>query len=70
MGFRVESLTQREIIKPPPLNRDYNRDPNLKALKSKGVIDHGFTLRVQGFRFRVRAHAVPDLGGWGGLGLA
>ena len=27
--------------KPPPLNRDYNRDPNIKALKKRGFINHG-----------------------------
>ena len=30
--------------KPPPLNRDYNRDPNIKALKTRGFINHGSTL--------------------------
>ena len=28
----------------PFLNRDYDRDPNITALKRKGVIDHGSTL--------------------------
>ena len=32
------------INKPPPLNRDYNRDPNIKALKRRGFINHGSTL--------------------------
>ena len=32
------------INKPPPINRDYNRDPNIKALKRGGVINHGSTL--------------------------
>ena len=31
------------INKPPPLNRD-NRDPNIKALKGRGFINHGSTL--------------------------
>ena len=31
------------INKPPPLNRDYNRDPNIKALKRRGFINHGST---------------------------
>ena len=30
--------------KPPPLNRDYNRDPNIKALKRRGFVNHGSTL--------------------------
>ena len=30
--------------KPPPLNKDYHRDPNSKALKRKGFINHGSTL--------------------------
>ena len=34
------------INKPPPLNRDYNRDPNMKALKRRGFIDRGSTLWV------------------------
>ena len=32
------------ITKPPPLNGDYNRDPNIKALKRRGFINHGSTL--------------------------
>ena len=32
------------INKPPPLNRDYDRDPNIKALKRRGLINHGSTL--------------------------
>ena len=33
------------INKPPPLNRNYNRDCNIKALKRRrGVINHGSTL--------------------------
>ena len=32
------------IHKPPPHNRDDNRDPNIKALKRKGFINHGSTL--------------------------
>ena len=32
------------INKPPPFNRDYNRDPNIKALKGRGFINHGSTL--------------------------
>ena len=32
------------ITKPPPLNRDYNGDPNIKALKRKGFTNQGSTL--------------------------
>ena len=32
------------INEPPPLNRDNNRDPNIKALKRRGFINHGSTL--------------------------
>ena len=28
----------------PPLNRDYDRDPNIKALRRKGFLNHGSTL--------------------------
>ena len=30
--------------KPPPLNMDYKRDPNIWALKRRGFINHGSTL--------------------------
>ena len=29
------------VHKPNPLNKDYNRDPNLKALERKGLLDQG-----------------------------
>ena len=32
------------IDNPPPLNRDYNRDPSIKALKRRGFINHGSPL--------------------------
>ena len=32
------------LVKPPPLNRDYNRDPNIWALKGGGVLNSGSTL--------------------------
>ena len=32
------------INKPPPLNREYNMDPNMKALKRRGFINQGSTL--------------------------
>ena len=34
------------INKPPPLNRDYNRDPHIKALKRREFINHGSTLTL------------------------
>ena len=30
--------------KPPPLDRDYNRDPKNKALKRREFVNHEFTL--------------------------
>ena len=33
------------ITKPPPLNRDHNRDPNVKALKRKEFINPGSPLQ-------------------------
>ena len=36
--------TRPVISKPSPLNRDYNRDPNIKALKDRGFINHGSPL--------------------------
>ena len=32
------------IIKPPPIGGDYNRDANARALKGRGLINHGCTL--------------------------
>ena len=32
------------INKPPPMNRDDNRDPDIKALKRSGFINQGSTL--------------------------
>ena len=32
------------INKPPPLTGDHNRDPDIKALKRRGVINQGSTL--------------------------
>ena len=36
------------IKKNPPLDRDSNRDPNIKAMKRRGVINHGSPLGLQG----------------------
>ena len=30
-----------------PLNRDHNRDPNIKALERRGIIHHGSTLGLR-----------------------
>ena len=32
------------INEPPPLHEGYSRGPNIKALKARGVINHGSTL--------------------------
>ena len=41
------------INKPPPLNRDYSRNPYIKPLKRRGYINHGSTLsHVVSKRFR------------------
>ena len=34
------------INETPPLNRDYNRYPNIKALKRRGLINHESTLEL------------------------
>ena len=34
------------LIKPLPLTGKYNRDPNNKAFKRRGFINHGFTFTV------------------------
>ena len=38
----------RWFINPLPFNREYNTDPRLKALKRKGLINHGSTLGFRG----------------------
>ena len=44
-NFESLSPTPRPLVnKPPPLNRDYNRDPNIQALKRRGFINHGSSL--------------------------
>ena len=35
----------------PPFNRGYNMDPNMKALKRRGLINHVSTLGFWGFGF-------------------
>ena len=57
------------INKLPPLNRGYNRDPNITAPKRRGFINHGFTLqaakivgpRVEGSVYRPQSFRVSDL---------
>ena len=47
------------INRPPPLNRDYNRDPNSRAIRGRGFINHGFALTlfvVLGGSFGFRAY--------------
>ena len=34
------------VNEPPPPNRDYNRDPDLKTLDRRGFINRGSTLEV------------------------
>ena len=58
------------INEPPPLNREYNRDPNIKALKRRGFINHGSTLcqvrvedwdaRLDSGVYEVHGIRVPD----------
>ena len=36
-------IPRTPIDKPPPRNRDYSRDPNIKALKRRGFNNHGST---------------------------
>ena len=36
------------INKPPRLNRDYNGDPDIKALKKEGVYKYGSSLDLRG----------------------
>ena len=40
LGFRV---CRPLINKPPPLNRDYNRDPSIKTFKRRGLTNQGST---------------------------
>ena len=47
------------INNPPPLNRDYIRDPNIKALKREGFINHGFAVPTLSDLFR-NLQGVPN----------
>ena len=43
MALRV--ITMKGYFKTYPcLNRDYNKEPNIKALDRRGFTNHGFTL--------------------------
>ena len=42
--------------KPPPLDRDYNRDPNIKALKKRRFMNHGSALLLLPAFFEVLAY--------------
>ena len=46
-GSKPKPYCRPLINKPAALDRDYNRDPNIKALKRRGSINHGSTF---GFR--------------------
>ena len=42
----TQTRDDRPVVnKPPPLNRDCNRDPSIKALKRRGFINRGSTLQ-------------------------
>ena len=47
LGFRV--ICRPLINEPPPLNRDYTRDPNTKAVKRRWFLNHGSTLSHASF---------------------
>ena len=48
--------------KPPPLNRDYDRDPYTEAVKRRRFINHGSTLRARNSAFGFRASGFTGLG--------
>ena len=50
------------IVVNSPLNRDYTKDPIIKARKRRGFINHGSTLNL----IEVLGHSRT---GWGGLRL-
>ena len=45
----------QKITKPPPLNRDYNRNADIKALKKRVFINQGTTLPFGIWDLRLRA---------------
>ena len=67
---RFEWQPRPLINKPPPSNRDYNRNPNIKALRKRGFINHGSTLLLPGSGdWGLIAHGFQDLG-WPVAGLS
>ena len=44
MNPEILTISQALTNKPPPLNKAYNRDPNIKALQRKRFSNHGSTL--------------------------
>ena len=45
LGFRVWGPEcGLEFNTPPPLHRDYDRDPNIEALERRGFVNHGSPL--------------------------
>ena len=43
----------------PPLNRDYNRHPNIKTLQRKGFVNQGPTLSVN-FQVEASRERLPE----------
>ena len=59
------------INKPPPLNRDYNWDPSIKARKRGRFIDHGSALATFNFVSSGAQLIISRLGfGASGLGCS
>ena len=50
------------INKPPSLNRDYNRDPNIRALQRRGFMNHGSPLAPKPDTFSPQAQTRRALG--------
>ena len=53
------TLCRAMINKPPPHNRDYNRDPHIKGLKRRGFIHHGSTLCGGPVELASEVHRAP-----------
>ena len=67
-GMRRDgSCCRRLINKPPPLNSDYSRDPNIKALYRRGFINYESTLPWPGGHLNCLAR-VPRLNGAANVG--
>ena len=53
METTIWGLACRPLInKPPPLNRDYNRDPHIKTLKRPGLLIMGLQYLGGSYGFR------------------